>query len=110
TGAIPEQAKRGLGLFVGKAGCIGCHKTPLFSDSDFHDLGVPQAGDHVPTEDLGRYTAVMKLMSDPLSSAGAFSDAPSQSKVSALVLDDSLKGKFRTKHLREISGTAPYMH
>jgi len=109
-GAITEQAKRGLALFVGKAGCVGCHKTPLFSDSDFHDIGVQQAGDHIPAEDLGRYTAVMKLMSDPLSSAGVYSDAPSQSKVTGLTLDDSLKGKFRTKHLREISGTAPYMH
>jgi len=82
----------------------------LFSDSDFHDLGIPQQGDHIPAEDLGRYTAVMKLMVDPLNSAGAYSDDPSVSKVPALVLDDSQKGKFRTKHLREISGTAPYMH
>jgi cytochrome c peroxidase len=110
TTAISDAAKRGLKLFVGDAGCIGCHKTPLFSDSDFHDIGVPQAGSHIPSEDLGRYTAVMKFATDPLDSAGAYSDAPSASKVIGLVLDDGQKGRFRTKHLREIGGTAPYMH
>jgi len=108
--AISDAAKRGLELFVGEAGCVGCHKTPLFSDSDFHDLGVPQTGDHVPAEDTGRYAAVAKLMADPLSSAGAYSDDPTIGKIGGLVLDDSLRGKFRTKHLRQIAGTAPYMH
>jgi cytochrome c peroxidase len=108
--ALSLSAKRGLKLFVGEAGCVACHKTPLFSDSDFHDLGIAQTGDHIPAEDLGRYTAVMKLMTDPLSSAGAYSDAPSASKVPGLALDDALKGKFRTKHLRQIAETGPYMH
>jgi len=29
-----------LKLFVGKAGCIHCHNTPLFSDDDFHVIGL----------------------------------------------------------------------
>jgi cytochrome c peroxidase len=110
TTAISDAAKRGLALFVGDAGCIGCHKTPLFSDSQFHDIGVPQAGDHIPSEDLGRYTGVMKILADPLNSMGAYSDAPGASKLANLMLDESTKGQFRTKHLREIAGTAPYMH
>ena len=110
TQAISDAAKRGLKLFVGDAGCIGCHKTPLFSDSQFHDIGVPQAGDHIPSEDLGRYTGVMKILVDPLSSAGAYSDAAAESKLVGLALDAGTKGKFRTKHLRQIAGTAPYMH
>ena len=36
-------------MFVGKASCIDCHYTPLFSDGEFHDIGVPQTGEHVPT-------------------------------------------------------------
>jgi cytochrome c peroxidase len=44
----PSQ-KRGLKLFIGHAGCINCHNTSLFSDGKFHDIGVPQAGEHVPT-------------------------------------------------------------
>jgi cytochrome c peroxidase len=47
--AIPPAAKRGARLFVGKASCIDCHNGPLFSDGEFHDVGVPQVGDHVPT-------------------------------------------------------------
>lgn len=110
TAAISDAAKRGLRLFVEEAGCVSCHNTPLFSDSQFHDLGVPQTGDHIPAEDLGRYTAVTKLVTDPLSSAGAYSDAPAESKLAGLAADDAQKGQFRTKHLRQIAGTAPYMH
>ena len=46
---ISPQAKNGARLFVGKASCIDCHNTPLLSDGRFHNIGVPQAGDHVPT-------------------------------------------------------------
>ena len=34
--AISANARKGLKLFIGKAGCINCHNTPLFSDDDFH--------------------------------------------------------------------------
>lgn len=47
--AISPAAKRGARLFVGKASCIDCHNGYLLSDGDFHDIGVPQTGDHVPT-------------------------------------------------------------
>ncbi|HEY4188248.1 MAG TPA: cytochrome c peroxidase [Polyangia bacterium] len=47
--AFSPAAERGLKLFIGKASCIDCHNTPLFSDGKFHDIGIPQAGDHVPT-------------------------------------------------------------
>src|SRR5215831_1741299 len=30
--AISSDAKKGLKLFIGKAGCVGCHNTPLRSD------------------------------------------------------------------------------
>lgn len=47
---ISPAAKRGARLFVGKAACIDCHSTPLFSDGAFHNIGVPQRGPAVPTE------------------------------------------------------------
>ena len=47
--AISPAAKRGARLFVGKASCIDCHNGPLLSDGEFHNIGVPQTGDHVPT-------------------------------------------------------------
>jgi cytochrome c peroxidase len=46
---ISPAAKRGAQLFVGKASCIDCHYGPFFTDNAFHDVGVPQVGDHVPT-------------------------------------------------------------
>jgi cytochrome c peroxidase len=38
--ALSEEAKRGLELFVGPAGCVRCHKGPLLSDGEFYRLGV----------------------------------------------------------------------
>jgi cytochrome c peroxidase len=46
---ISASAKRGAKLFVGKAACVDCHSGPLFSDDKFHNIGVPQSGDFVPT-------------------------------------------------------------
>src|SRR5215472_12761631 len=37
--AISENAKQGRKLFIGKAGCVGCHNTPLFSDEISTSLG-----------------------------------------------------------------------
>lgn len=47
TNAINDQAKRGYGLFVGKAGCVQCHSGWRFSDQQFHDIGLQ-------TSDRGR--------------------------------------------------------
>ncbi len=49
SGWISPEAEAGARLFVGKASCIDCHNTPLLSDGRFHNIGVPQTGDHVPT-------------------------------------------------------------
>ena len=49
--AMSPAARRGARLFVGKAACFDCHNGPLFSDSKFHNVGVPQVGTGVPTFD-----------------------------------------------------------
>jgi cytochrome c peroxidase len=46
---LAPAAERGLALFIGKASCIDCHNTPLFSDQKFHDIGIAQPGGVVPT-------------------------------------------------------------
>ena len=48
TGLTPA-AQRGARLFVGKAACAECHSGPLFTDNQFHNIGVPQLGQYVPT-------------------------------------------------------------
>lgn len=48
-GKLGGAAERGARLFVGKAACAECHSGPNFSDSKFHNIGVPQLGTYVPT-------------------------------------------------------------
>jgi cytochrome c peroxidase len=46
---LSASEKRGLKLFIGRAGCVNCHNTSMLSDGKFHDVAVSQRGDHVPT-------------------------------------------------------------
>jgi cytochrome c peroxidase len=45
---IDESARRGAQLFVGKASCVDCHNGLLFTDMQFHNIGVAQLGPNVP--------------------------------------------------------------
>ena len=45
-GALSASAKRGMGLFTGKAECIRCHNGPLLTDHDFHYTGVAERDGH----------------------------------------------------------------
>ena len=49
TGMLDPAAERGSHLFVGKAACAECHSGPLFTDEEFHMIGIPQIGTYVPT-------------------------------------------------------------
>ena len=37
--AMDDSAKRGFGLFIGKANCAACHSGWNFTDGSFHDIG-----------------------------------------------------------------------
>ncbi|SMX39060.1 cytochrome-c peroxidase [Maliponia aquimaris] len=86
---LSPEAERGRQLFFGAAGCAGCHSGPLFTDQEFHAVGIPQFGPGRPFDgdtlprDLGR----METTRNP-------SDAY----------------KFRTPSLRNVALTAPYGH
>jgi cytochrome c peroxidase len=108
--AITAAAKRGLRLFIGKANCSGCHSTPFFSDNLFHNTGLAQTGDHVPTVDNGHFDAIPKLLTSAFNADGAFSDDKNTGILTGLTQSEDARGKFRTKHLRQIGETAPYMH
>ena len=108
AGAIGAGAKRGLRTFL--AHCARCHAGPHLADEEFHVLGVAQFGPHVPEVDLGRYEDVAALLASPLNSAGPFSDAPKLGKLAGLARDEGMRGRFRTKSLRNVALTAPYMH
>lgn len=121
--AYPDDARRGLALFVGKADCRLCHAGPLFSDGEFHDVGVPTYADPLapatekralaPLRDPGRREGVEKLRADPFRASGAFSDAPDGERareLDTLTTGVELHAQVRTPSLRNVARTAPYMH
>ncbi len=110
TDAMSASAKRGLKSFVSKAGCVECHASPIFTDQGFHNIGVPQVGEFVREEELGRFMAVEQALNNPFNSNGVYSDDTSTGKLDGLEQTEELRGAFRTKHLRQIAATGPYMH
>lgn len=107
--AISLSAKRGLKLFIGKAGCVNCHNTPTFSDNEFYNIGVPQAG---TAEDKGRFQGIPKLLGNMFNSAGIYSDSRAESHqiLSLMEAKPEHLGAFRTTPLRNVAITAPYLH
>jgi cytochrome c peroxidase len=82
------QIAHGYKLFHGKAKCAACHPGPLFTDHDFHNIGV-YAPDSIPLLDAptGRITTV-----------------PIGLKETRLV------GAYKTPTLRNLPRTGPYFH
>lgn len=77
---LTPDAELGYQLFVGRAGCIKCHNGPLWTDKDYHNVGV----DHGRTTgDQGR-VEVTRNRAD--------------------------RRKWKTPSLIGIRKTAPYMH
>ncbi|WP_410221563.1 cytochrome-c peroxidase [Pedobacter sp.] len=79
--ALTDQQVLGLHLFRTKARCINCHNGPLFTDFDFHNVGLTYYGHS--HEDLGLYNITKKP-------------------------EDV--GKFKTPGLRNVMRTAPWFH
>jgi len=105
--AIGDMPKRGIEAFF-KAGCADCHRGPMLSDQEFHNVNLGPEGD------VGRAAARSVLEKTPFTLDGPFSDggphyAPSKPPWFG---EDSaaLQGKFRTPTLRNVDGTWPYGH
>jgi len=110
TEAISASAKRGLKLFVGKAGCIECHNTPHFSDDDFHNNGLAAEGPNIDPSELGRFDAIDFLLANEFNSSGRWSDDPNTGRLDGVTKEERLQGMWRTKGLRHVAETPPYMH
>jgi cytochrome c peroxidase len=111
-GALTASEVRGLGIFSGKGNCASCHSGPLFTDNQFHNLGLPQVGPNVPATDNGRFTDGPALFASPFNSAGVFSDDRTTGRladISATPPED-WRGAFRTPSLRNVATSGPYMH
>jgi cytochrome c peroxidase len=107
--AMSLAAQRGAKLFLDK-GCAGCHSGPNFSDDGFHALVAPDANPASP--DLGRFNDVAALLgaANIFNVNGVYSDSTTTGKLTGLAQDPAQRGQFRTKSLRNIAQSAPYMH
>jgi cytochrome c peroxidase len=85
---LPENAERGRQLFF-NARCASCHAGPLFTDQQFHALGLPAFGP-------GRTRQWDQISRD----VGRMAETN--------LLEDAYK--FRTPSLRNVALTAPYGH
>lgn len=79
--ALTDSEVRGMHLFRTQARCVNCHNGPMFTDDQFHNIGLTYYKRKY--EDLGRYN---------------FTHDPQD------------VGKFKTPTLRDIMVTRPWMH
>jgi cytochrome c peroxidase len=108
----PEEAIRGMKIFVGRGNCSVCHFGPLFSNGEFADNGVPffAARGRV---DTGRHGGIRRLKENRFNLLGRFNDdATRANAVGTRHVEAQHRnfGEFRVPSLREAAHTAPYMH
>jgi len=105
-GALSARQRAGFELFRGKAGCATCHNGPNLTDERFHNLGVPE---DPKAEEDPRVLATARFVGK----VSGFTDYRTLSEDPGrfLVTKDPADWKaFATPPLREVAGTAPYMH
>lgn len=106
-----KSARRGLKLFIGKAQCVECHSGKLFSNGDFHNIGLPIIGkDKI---DEGRSGGIRLVSKDIFSAAGPFNNpnnVEATRRLKFISKPENMLGAFKTPSLRNVAITAPYMH
>ncbi|MBI3388556.1 MAG: hypothetical protein HY027_12525 [Deltaproteobacteria bacterium] len=108
---LSEDEIAGLKLFIGTAGCVRCHATPLFTDHRLHNTGVPPA-DGKPL-DRGGADGEPLLRTDEFACKGHWSDDDFQcddTTIAAADHPDPRLGAFKTPSLRLVANRPPYMH
>jgi cytochrome c peroxidase len=110
--AYPDDAKRGLRMFVGRGQCVLCHFGPNFTSGEFHDIGLPHMA--APGRvDPGRYGGIKLLRANPFNLLGRHNDDPGRTTAGFtrhVHLSQRNWGEFRIPSLRNVALTAPYMH
>lgn len=109
TDALSESARRGLRLFEGKARCIQCHDGPLFSDEDYHNLGVP-LNPAFETDPQRQIALRWQHYTRGVDEKTVYRTADRDLGLFYTTKRDADRGRFRTPSLRELVHTAPYMH
>ena len=103
--ALATAAQRGFQHFL-RLQCDTCHNTPLFSDDEFHNLGLPP----VPEPDQGRAEGLQRLQQSLFRGTGPYADGLPVVRAEDYRFGQALVGSFRTPSLRELIYTAPYGH
>ena len=87
-----------------------CHNGPLFTNNEFHNTGVLNAVGEVP--DKGRAAGLTEVLQDPFNCRGRFNDdeTPRCDELDFARSGPELIGAVRTPSLRNLDGTAPFMH
>lgn len=109
--AMNNNEVKGLRMFIGKAKCTNCHTGPLFTNGDFHNIGVPQPA-NLPS-DKGRAEAIGKVLADEFNCLSRYSDASLRECAELRFIDTDTEkylGAFKTPTLRNVAERAPYMH
>ena len=84
---MTAEGRRGEAIFA-RQGCVGCHPAPLYTDHDFHNVGVGES----------------ERFRQPGNETGRFAHVPIGLKEPRLI------GAFKTPTLRALPRTAPYFH
>ena len=106
--ALSDEQKRGLDLFVGKAGCVACHNGALLSDQKYYNLGVPPAQEW-EEDGLAQITFRYELYAKG-STEKLYRETKDDPGLYFRTKEKADLGKFRTPSLRYATYTAPYMH
>jgi cytochrome c peroxidase len=108
----PRDALRGLQFFIGKGQCNTCHTGPMFTNGEFHDIGVPHFIDGKRV-DGGRHEGIKKLTASKFNLTGPYNDDASRStaiRTTHLKPEHRNFGEFKVPSLRNVGYTGPYMH
>ena len=108
--SLTDTEAMGLKLFVGKAKCTNCHNGPMLTNSDFHNLGIPQKGDK--PADPGRAAGITQVLSGEFNCLSKYSDATPNECSELRFIDTAEKkyiGAFKTPTLRNVADRPPYM-
>jgi cytochrome c peroxidase len=111
AGALTPAEQRGAALFVGAGDCVRCHSGPRLSDGAFHNVGLRPSTVAVAFTDTGDRGAAEGLplaISNPLGSAGEFSDGDRGTLPDAVTA--AHEGAFQTPTLRCAAQSPSYMH
>lgn len=107
----PEDARRGLQLFVGRGRCHLCHGGPRLSHGEFGDIG---AGFFVRpgVVDPGRHGGIVALRASRYNLLSPHADdaVEAATKTRHVALQHRNFGEFKVPSLRNVALTAPYLH